>query len=429
MLRVITKSSFITSINSHMSTNTIRTPLRRFAHLGTKQTKSSTTTSSSILTYFGRVVGVVAGTGVVGFAAQSVYDHFNNPSVVFAATAAVTPIAPPLSLERLGQSLKQLPDWPIEENNMSAAPNVPAPIKRKPGEHAIVRVHLKSKLATIPVTSRYKYAAWTFNGTVPGPMIRARVGDILDLTHSNFDDSGMPHNLDLHAVVGPGGGAPLTNVDMNTSRNARFRLTRPGLFMYHCGAAPVPVHIANGMYGMILVEPEEGLPPVDKEYYVMQSEFYIESDSSSTEPAECNYITGLAETPDAVVFNGREGALIQGGVLKTTTTDKVRLFFGNIGPNLTSSFHIIGLIYDRVFEDGDRTDPKINRQIALTPPGGTSVIEFQTPVPGTYALVDHAIFRMDRGAVGFINASGPERPDLYYTDGIPNPCVGCKLHT
>jgi len=257
------------------------------------------------------------------------------------------------------------------------------------------------------------------------------VGDTIEVHHENLDPNGMPHNIDFHAASGPGGGGPLLFAEMNEHKVARLKLLNPGLYIYHCAAAPVPAHIANGMYGLILVEPEQGLPKVDKEFYVLQSEFYVDPpDTSSTGVVEeCNYAAGLMEEPEVVVFNGREGALTQGEVLKANTNEKIRLFFGNAGPNLISSFHIIGAIFDKVYRDADLISPPArNLQIALTPPGGASVVEFTCPVPGTHTLVDHSIFRLDKGCVGFLSISGPPNPEVFASTEPPKNCPGCKLH-
>src|SRR3989338_8020115 len=188
----------------------------------------------------------------------------------------------------------------------SQAPSVPPATGR--AAPARVVVQLESRLAKIKVTPDRTYEAWTFDGTVPGPMVRARVGDVLEVHHRNADEDGLAHNIDIHAVVGPGGGAPATYAEAGETKVARFRLLQPGLFMYHCAAAPVPAHIANGMYGLVLVEPEEGLPPVDEEYYVMQGEIYAE-DVPAQKKLEFDYGSGLDEHPKLVVFNGRQGAL------------------------------------------------------------------------------------------------------------------------
>ncbi|KAF5969236.1 multicopper oxidase [Fusarium bulbicola] len=198
------------------------------------------------------------------------------------------------------------------------------------------------------LTSQYKYEQWTFNGTVPGPFIRAKVGDVVELSLTNKDPAGNPHNIDCHAFTGPGGGAAVTTAEEGETKVGRFKLLYPGLYVYHCAAAPVPVHIANGMYGLMYVQPEgNDLPPVDKEYYVMQSEFYheppeVDDDGRRSEIVEFSYPNGLREEPQVVAFNGSESALTRDHPLKAHVGDDVRIFFGNAGPNLTSSFHIIG---------------------------------------------------------------------------------------
>ena len=316
----------------------------------------------------------------------------------------------------------------FEDAVLTAAPHVPPPITRK--YPVTLRLTMDSRVTVAQLTSRYKYTFWTFNDICPGPFIRARVGDTLELTHVNLDPTGMAHNIDFHAVSGPGGGAPLTFVEKEQQRKSRFKLLNPGLYVYHCAAAPLPMHVANGMYGLILVEPEEGLPPVDKEYYVMQSEFYFDPpESGNTLIEEGSYGQGMKEEPEAVVFNGREGSLTGKDMLQAKIGERVRIFFGNGGPNLTSAFHVIGTIFDKVYREGDLTSPPgRNIQTTVVPPGGSTVVEFIPAVPGNYTLVDHAIFRVDKGCVGFLAATGPPQPDIYDATTPPNNCVGCKLH-
>lgn len=198
---------------------------------------------------------------------------------------------------------------PIEEAILTTAPNVPPKIQRR--HPVLLKVNLTTELKKIQLDPKYKYEAWTFNGSVPGPMIRARVGDVVELSLTNLDTSGNPHNIDCHGFEGPGGGAALTLVQENETKIARFKLLYPGLFVYHCAAAPVPVHIANGMYGLMLIEPENPtLPEVEKEYYVMQSEYYVEPperlpNGRLSDTVEFSYPRGLSEDADVVVFNGK----------------------------------------------------------------------------------------------------------------------------
>ncbi|MDO4880012.1 MAG: copper-containing nitrite reductase [Capnocytophaga sp.] len=258
-----------------------------------------------------------------------------------------------------------------------------------------------------------KYLFWTFGGTVPGSFIRTRVGDEVEFTLKNHQDNKLPHNIDLHAVTGPGGGAEATLVAPGQQRTFNFKCLNPGLYVYHCAQAPVPLHIANGMYGLILVEPEGGLPPVDKEYYVMQGDFYTEGAYGAGGTQAFNQDKALAENPDYVLFNGKVGALTQDGALTANPGEIVRLFVGNGGPNLVSSFHVIGEIFDRVHvEGGDLINENI--QTTLIPAGGAAIVEFKVDVPGSYVLVDHSIFRaFNKGALGLLVAKGVENPKIY----------------
>jgi copper-containing nitrite reductase len=321
----------------------------------------------------------------------------------------------------------------VETAILSTAPNVPAPITR---DHAVIlKVNLRTTTKTIQLTNMYKYDVWTFNDNVPGPFIRARVGDIVELSLTNQDETGNPHNIDCHAFEGPGGGAALTTCAENQTKTARFRLLYPGLFIYHCAAAPITAHIANGMYGMMYVQAEdETLPPVDKEFYIMQSEFYHEppeklENGKLSGKVEFSYPRGLDETPNVMVFNGKESALTRDNPLKASTGDNIRIFFGNAGPNLISSFHVIGGIFERVFRDGDVLSPPGRFiQTTMVPPGGAVIVDMKMLVPGTYTIIDHAIFRLDKGLVGYLNVSGKQRPDIYASAQPPAPCIGCKLH-
>lgn len=297
---------------------------------------------------------------------------------------------------------------------MAYAPEVPPPITRS--QPAVLEVHLETTAVPIALASGVTYEAWTFNDHVPGPMIRARVGDVLEMHLVNSDTNGMPHNIDLHAVTGPGGGASVTLAMQGEEKVATFRLMHPGLFVYHCATSPVPDHVANGMYGLILVEPKRGLRPVDREFYVLQSEFY------TTEPvagvATYSRADGEAEHPRYVVFNGSTTSLLGMNALQAATGERVRIYVGNAGPNLVSSFHVIGEIFDRVYREGDLVSrPARSLQTTLVPAGGAAVVEFDVEVPGTYMLVDHAIFRTGKGAAGHLVVTGDERPDIYDPPG------------
>ena len=259
-----------------------------------------------------------------------------------------------------------------------------------------------------------QYTFWTFGDEVPGPMIRVREGDMVELTLKNHPDNMFPHNIDLHSVTGTGGGAEATLVVPGKEATIQFRALSPGVFVYHCATAPVGLHIANGMYGMIIVQPKDGMPEVDREYYVMQSEFYTEGEFKEKGLQEFSQSKALAENPDYVVFNGAVDALTGPRALQAAVGENVRIYFGNAGPNLTSSFHVIGEIFDSVYGEGGTMISQKGVQTTLVPAGGATIVEFEVDVPGRYTLVDHAIFRaFNKGAVGILEVAGPRNPEIY----------------
>jgi nitrite reductase (NO-forming) len=258
-----------------------------------------------------------------------------------------------------------------------------------------------------------EYTYWTFNGTVPGPFLRVRRGDTVDLTLINAGDSRHIHSIDLHAVTGPGGGAEFTQARPGESKSFRFKALQPGLYVYHCATPMVAHHITNGMYGLILVEPEGGLPPVDREFYVMQGEIYTSEPFGKRGQASFSAEKLLAEEPEYFVFNGSVGALSKRHKLRAEVGETVRIYFGVGGPNFTSSFHVIGEIFDRVYDQASLTAaPLTNVQTTLVPAGGATMVEFTLDAPGRYILVDHSLSRMERGLVGVLEVSGEENPEV-----------------
>jgi copper-containing nitrite reductase len=298
-----------------------------------------------------------------------------------------------------------------EKALLVGAPLVPPPITRT--NSAIVQVYLNAGYKTMELAPGFDYTFWTFDGVTPAPFIRTRVGDTLEVMLSNNDDRGMSHNIDFHAVTGPGGGSTVLTTTLGGLVMARFKLLHPGLFIYHCAQDPIPDHIANGMYGLILVEPKTGLPTVDREFYVLQSEFYTKPPVAG-KTLEYSSEDGLLEHPRFVVFNGRVGSLTGTNALQVKTGERVRIFFGNVGPNLASSFHVVGAVFDKLYREGDLVSPPA-RSVAVTlvPAAGTAVVDIKFDVPGPYTLMDHSIFRTEQGALGTINVQGPPRPDLY----------------
>lgn len=287
---------------------------------------------------------------------------------------------------------------------LTAPPNVPPPIKRDYPTKVIVHLEVQEKV--MPITDGVDYTFWTFGGTVPGSFIRVRHGDLVEFHLANRADSKVPHNIDLHAVTGPGGGAESSFTPPGKETTFSFQALNPGLYIYHCATAPVGMHIANGMYGLILVEPEGGLPPVDYEYQVVQGDFYTRGKFGEPGLQPFDMDKALREQPDYVVFNGRVNAMTGDNALHAKTGETVRLYVGNGGPNLVSSFHVIGEIFDKVWVEGGTL---INRNIQTTliPAGGSAIVEFKTEVPGELIMVDHSIFRaFNKGALGRIDVAG-----------------------
>lgn len=312
------------------------------------------------------------------------------------------------SVARAADSVAALP---VIEETLVSAPNVPPPIQRNYPARVIVRLETREVIKEIATGVRYNF--WTFNGSVPGPLMRVREGDTVELHLRNSPKSHMSHNIDLHAVMGAGGGAAFSVTPPGHESVFSFKAMRPGIFIYHCATPPVPMHIANGMYGLILVEPKQGLPKVNHEYYVVQGDFYTAEAYHTPGLASFDMKKLLLEQPTYVLFNGRENSLTGANALTSAVGDKVRLFVGDAGPNLVSSFHIIGQIFDDVnIEGGSLVNHNV--QTTLIPAGGATMIELSTQVPGTYLLVDHSITRaFMQGALGQLVVTGKPNPDLY----------------
>lgn len=303
-------------------------------------------------------------------------------------------------------------DLPVEFAVLTHAPQVPPPIGRR--HEAKVIVNLEVREVVKRLADGVDYTFWTFGGEVPGMFIRVREGDEVEFHLNNSPDSKMPHNIDLHAVTGPGGGAASSFTAPGHSSQFSFKALNAGIYIYHCATAPVPMHVGNGMYGMILVEPKDGLPAVDHEYYVMQGEFYTagrygEEGLQPFDPAKAE-----DERPPYVVFNGAVGSLVGDNALQAKVGETVRIYFGVGGPNLTSSFHIIGEIFDVVYQESGLAVAQRNVQTTMVPAGGSTTVEFKVDVPGTFVLVDHSLSRaFNKGALGMLKVSGPENKTVY----------------
>jgi nitrite reductase (NO-forming) len=336
-----------------------------------------------------------------------------------APTPASSPVAGSMSMSMAAPAAAATSAAPATGADIVRDPtDLPGPIGNRGPE--TVQVNLEAMEVVGQLAEGTTFTYWTFNGKVPGPFFRVRVGDTVEVHLKNNASSIMPHSVDFHAVTGPGGGMALTMANPGGEGGFTFKALKPGLYVYHCATPMVAEHIANGMFGMILVEPEGGLPPVDREFYVMQSEIYTTGNygDQGAQSPDPNKI--LDERPDYFVFNGAAGALATQKPLQAHVGETVRIFFGVGGPNFTSSFHVIGEIFDRVYNLGSITTPPMTDvQTTLVPPGGGTIVEFKIEVPGKYILVDHAIAREERGLGGWLIADGPDAPDIFM--GNPKP--------
>jgi len=334
-----------------------------------------------------------------------------------------TKLAYPLSLRSFGPGEK--PDLPLRNvfhffQNFNNFERV-ADIARDPNdvpktvvyaEDGVVEVSLTTKEVIAEMADGTTINYWTFDGTVPGPFIRVQEGDTVRLTIHNDETSLHPHNVDFHAVTGPGGGAAATIVAPGETKTFTFKAMNAGLFIYHCAFGNPGLHMTHGMYGLILVEPKGGLPPVDKEFYIVQGEFYSEGGIGRAGLQLFDTQAYLDGKPQYIVFNGKTGALVDN--MTANVGDTVRMYVGNGGVNLVSSFHVIGEIFDRVYREGDLVSPPAqNLQTTLIPAGGAVMVEFKVEYPGKYVLVDHALSRVDRGAWGALHVEGEADPSIY----------------
>jgi nitrite reductase (NO-forming) len=293
------------------------------------------------------------------------------------------------------------------------------PVGARGPQQLTVNLETTEVLGQLADGTTYKY--WTFNNKVPGPFLRVRVGDTVTVNMANAKNSHMIHSVDFHAVTGPGGGAAVTQAAPGSTKSFTFKALNPGLYVYHCATPMVAHHISNGMYGMILVEPEGGLPKVDREFYVMQGELYTAQRHGTPGEAEFSLEKLLDERPEHLMFNGTHDALTKTHRMEAKVGETVRIFFGVGGPNTTSSFHVIGEVFDRVFREGDLTSPPLrNVQTTTVAPGGATMVEFKVEVPGRLILVDHALSRMEKGLVGLLHVTGPENPSVFKTNSKPD---------
>ena len=324
-------------------------------------------------------------------------------------TASSTPSAPDVA-PQTAEADVPVDQLPVIDAVVTHAPEVPPPVNR---DHAaLVKVKMETIEKTMKMADGVDYTYWTFNGDVPGQMIRVREGDTVEVEFSNNPNSTVPHNVDFHASTGPGGGAAATFTAPGRTSTFRWKALQSGLYIYHCAVAPVGMHIGNGMYGLVLVEPKEGLPKVDKEFYIVQGDFYTKGKYGEPGLQPFDMDKAIREDADYVVFNGHVGAIAGDNALKAKVGETVRMYVGNGGPNLVSSFHVIGEIFDKVYVEGGKLINE-NVQSTLIPAGGAAIIEFKVDIPGSFTIVDHSIFRaFNKGALGQLVVEGEDHPEV-----------------
>ncbi|MCC7361165.1 MAG: nitrite reductase, copper-containing [Anaerolineales bacterium] len=337
-----------------------------------------------------------------------------------AAPASVTPVPlPTLAASPAPGTATAAPDVPLDAPNVAKDPaDVPPPLNRT--TPSTVNVTLTAEEVTAELADGTSYDFWTFDGTVPGPLLRVMEGDTVNLTLVNATDSVMGHNIDLHAVTGPGGGAEVTSVAPGQSKTLTFKALQAGAYIYHCAFPPPMHHIAQGMYGVIVVEPPGGLPPVDREFYVVQGEWYTAGAFGAPGHQAFDNTKALAEAPEYFTFNGNTAALTSLHPLEAKVGEKIRVFFGVGGPNVASNFHIIGEIFDRVYT-GSPDTYVANEETVIIPPGSAAIFDLTLEEPGQYLLVDHALFRVNKGAAGLLNVTGEHDPTIYAPDPAATP--------
>ena len=324
-------------------------------------------------------------------------------------TASSTPSAPDVA-PQTAEADVPVDQLPVIDAVVTHAPEVPPAVNR---DHAaLVKVKMETIEKTMKMADGVDYTYWTFNGDVPGQMIRVREGDTVEVEFSNNPNSTVPHNVDFHASTGTGGGAAATFTAPGRTSTFRWKALQAGLYIYHCAVAPVGMHIGNGMYGLVLVEPKEGLPKVDKEFYIVQGDFYTKGKYGEPGLQPFDMDKAIREDADYVVFNGHVGAIAGDNALKAKVGETVRMYVGNGGPNLVSSFHVIGEIFDKVYVEGGKLINE-NVQSTVIPAGGAAMIEFKVDIPGSYTIVDHSIFRaFNKGALGQLKVEGNENPEI-----------------
>jgi len=317
------------------------------------------------------------------------------------------PFAKIIDFFRYENRFEKVPDIGADPNNVPTKPEAP-------DADGIVRISVTAREVISEIASEIYFNYWTFDKQVPGPMLRVKEGDTIEFSITNDPSSLHDHNIDLHAVTCPGGGASVTHVAPGETKTFRWKALAPGLFVYHCAMPNVSTHNSHGQYGMILVEPKDSeiaLSKVDKEFYIMQGELYTIGQLGKKGLVAFDSNGLLDGNPNYVTFNGKIETTPR---MQAKVGDKIRMYVGNGGVNLISSFHIIGEIFDTVYPEAN-IGGSIERNVQTTAvlPGGASIVEFTVDFPGEYLLVDHALARMNKGAWAALEVTGNKDENIF----------------
>ncbi len=322
----------------------------------------------------------------------------------------IVPTSPAAPMEAMEEEVFEVA--PANLPKISLAPTiVGGPITRT--SPALIRIDLEATEIESELAPGVSYTYYTYGDHVPGPFVRVRLGDSVEVHLKNAKTNVMPHSVDFHAATGYGGGGAASQAAPGEEKIFTFKANHPGLFVYHC-ASPMPaMHIANGQYGLILVEPEGGLPKVDHEFYVMQGEIYSTGAYGTEGRMTLDTQKLLDEKPEYYVFNGSTTALTEQNPLKAKVGETIRIFFGVGGPDKISTFHVIGEVFDTVYDQASLSNPLTDTQSAITGPGSASIVELKLEYPGKFLLVDHALSRAMRGLVGHLVVEGVEDKSIF----------------
>jgi nitrite reductase (NO-forming) len=352
----------------------------------------------------GLAVGVLAVVALVVMqAADEARDDVNAAAVQPAA--ATGPAAPAAADHNVS--------LPIESFAGQVAPNADQLAKEHAAYDAslpalqtgdVVKVNMVMKDKTVEIAPGVKYKVWAFDGdsTAPGPIVHVREGQTVEFTLTN--GGSIPHSMDFHAArIAPD--KAFKDVMPGESFTFRFQADDPGVFMYHCGTKPVLAHIANGMYGAIIVRPND-MPKADREYALVASEWYLDGDGIS-KPASLSMEKAHAMTPDWTTFNGYANQYVT-HPLEAKPGETVRFWVVAAGPTLDTNFHVVGTIFDRAWVNSDMTNPQRGVQTVGVPAGGGAAFEVKIDEPGVYPFVSHAFAHVDLGQVGLLKVGNPQ---------------------